>query len=77
MNYTIEIKKGEEFFIAVVKGLPGVFSQGKTEEEARENILDAITTFNTPLISSDFLGNGTAASQIVSIIYTFLNNNSS
>ena len=43
----------------------------------QKNILDAISTFKTPLISSNFLGNGTAASQIVSIIYSFLRKNTS
>ena len=42
----------------------------------KKNILDAIKTFNTPLVASNFLGNGTAATQIVSIIYSFLYNNS-
>lgn len=45
MNYTIQIEKGERLFVASVKELPGVYSQGKTKKQAKKNIHDAIKFF--------------------------------
>ena len=43
MTYRITIEKGEDFgFIAHCPAIPGCHSQGKTIEEAIENIKDAI-----------------------------------
>lgn len=43
MNVTIVIEKDESgYYSAEVPALPGCFSQGKTPEEARENIKEAI-----------------------------------
>ena len=42
MKLTIVITKGEEFFIATIKEIPAVITQGKTIEEAKENVMDAL-----------------------------------
>lgn len=41
-HYTVSLKKTEEGFSVWVPGLPGCWSQGSSEEEALENIRDAI-----------------------------------
>ncbi|MDQ6762103.1 MAG: type II toxin-antitoxin system HicB family antitoxin [Bacteroidota bacterium] len=45
MKLTIVVSKGEEFFIGMIKEIPGVLSQGETVEEARENVLDALNLY--------------------------------
>jgi predicted RNase H-like HicB family nuclease len=42
MKYKIALRKSEEGFSVSVPGLPGCWSQGSTEEEAIQNIQDAI-----------------------------------
>ena len=43
MNFTIVIEKDETgYYTAEVPALPGCLSQGKTPEEARSNIKEAI-----------------------------------
>ncbi len=42
MKYKVSLKKTEEGYAVWVPGLPGCWSQGETEEEAVENIKDAI-----------------------------------
>lgn len=42
MKYKVNLKKTEEGYAVWVPGLPGCWSQGQTEEEALENIKDAI-----------------------------------
>ena len=42
MKYKVSLKKTEEGYAVWVPGLPGCWSQGQTEEEALENIKDAI-----------------------------------
>ncbi len=43
MQFTIVIEKDETgYYVAEVPALPGCLSQGKTPEEARENIREAI-----------------------------------
>lgn len=42
MKYKIALLKTDEGFSVSVPGLPGCWSQGSTEEEALENIQDAI-----------------------------------
>ncbi len=42
MRYKVNLKKTEEGYAIWVPGLPGCWSQGKTEEEALDNIKDAI-----------------------------------
>jgi predicted RNase H-like HicB family nuclease len=45
MKLTIVITKGEEFFIASIKEIPAVITQGKTVEEAKENVMDALKLY--------------------------------
>lgn len=45
MKYKVNLKKTEEGYSIWVPGLPGCWSQGKTEAEALENIKDAIGAY--------------------------------
>jgi predicted RNase H-like HicB family nuclease len=45
MKYRIALHKSEEGFSVSVPGLPGCWSQGSTENEALENIRDAIREY--------------------------------
>jgi len=45
MKYKIRLEETEEGFAVWVPGLPGCWSQGETEQEALENIKDAIKTY--------------------------------
>lgn len=42
MRYKVVLEESEEGFAVSVPGLPGCHSQGVTEQEALENIADAI-----------------------------------
>ena len=46
MRYRVSIKKTEEGYSVWVPGLPGCWSQGKSEKEALENIKDAIEAYS-------------------------------
>jgi predicted RNase H-like HicB family nuclease len=52
MKYTIAIQESEEGFSVSCPGLPGCWSQGETEEEAIENIRDAIREYLTAIAES-------------------------
>ena len=39
--FTLEYWEDDSWFVGKLKEIPGVFSQGKTIEELKENILDA------------------------------------
>ncbi len=45
MRYKVNLKKTDEGYAVWVPGLPGCWSQGKTEEEALDNIKDAIKAY--------------------------------
>jgi predicted RNase H-like HicB family nuclease len=45
MRYRVKLEKTEEGYAVWCPGLPGCWSQGATEEEALENIKDAIETY--------------------------------
>jgi predicted RNase H-like HicB family nuclease len=45
MRYRVNLKKTDEGYAVWVPGLPGCWSQGKSEEEALENIKDAIKSY--------------------------------
>ena len=45
MRYKVNLKKTEEGYSVWVPGLPGCWSQGQTEQEALENIKDAIRAY--------------------------------
>jgi predicted RNase H-like HicB family nuclease len=45
MKYRIALHKSEEGYSVSVPGLPGCWSQGVTEQEALENVKDAIREY--------------------------------
>lgn len=45
MRYRIALHESEEGFSVSVPGLPGCWSQGSTEDEAIENIKDALREY--------------------------------
>ena len=45
MRYKIALQQSDEGFSVSVPGLPGCWSQGATEQEAIENIKDAIRDY--------------------------------
>jgi predicted RNase H-like HicB family nuclease len=45
MKYKIALQQSEEGFSVSVPGLPGCWSQGASEQEAIENIKDAIREY--------------------------------
>ena len=45
MKLTIIIGKGEEFYVASIKEIPAVLTQGATVEEAKSNVLDALQLY--------------------------------
>lgn len=45
MKYRVNLKKTEEGYSVWVPGLPGCWSQGKSEDEALENVKNAIRAY--------------------------------
>ncbi|MGH7800152.1 MAG: type II toxin-antitoxin system HicB family antitoxin [Thermodesulfobacteriota bacterium] len=45
MRYKVNLKKTEEGYAVWCPGLPGCWSQGQTEDEALDNIKDAIQSY--------------------------------
>jgi len=45
MKYKVRLQQSEEGFSVSCPGLPGCWSQGRTEEEALANIRDAIREY--------------------------------
>jgi predicted RNase H-like HicB family nuclease len=45
MKYKVVLQQSEEGYSISCPGLPGCWSQGKTEQEALENIKDAIREY--------------------------------
>jgi len=45
MKYKIALRESEEGFSVSIPGLPGCWSQGATEQEALQNIRDAIKEY--------------------------------
>ena len=45
MKYKVNLKKTEEGYAVWVPGLPGCWSQGNSEDDALENIKDAIEAY--------------------------------
>jgi predicted RNase H-like HicB family nuclease len=49
LDLTIVYEDGEEgFTLATIPAVPGVLSQGRTREEARENVHDALSLMLSP-----------------------------
>jgi len=61
MKYKIALLKSDEGFSVSVPGLPGCWSQGSTEEEALENIQDAIREY---LVARDDLLKGAVVREV-------------
>lgn len=49
MKLTFQIIKGNNFFIGKIKEIPAVLTQGKSIEEVKENILDALELYLTDM----------------------------
>ena len=47
MHYKVRLRKSEEGYSVSCPGLPGCWSQGATEDEALENLQDAIKDYLT------------------------------
>ena len=45
MKLTLSISKGEEYYVGTIKEIPGVITQGKTIEETKENVIDALQLY--------------------------------
>jgi predicted RNase H-like HicB family nuclease len=52
MKYKIVLNRSDEGYSVSCPGLPGCWSQGKTEAEALENIKDAIKEYLTAVYAS-------------------------
>ncbi len=52
MKYLIVLKKTEEGYSVSCPALPGCWSQGETEDEAMENIQDAIQEYLSAVAES-------------------------
>jgi predicted RNase H-like HicB family nuclease len=52
MKYKIVLKKTDEGYSVSCPGLPGCWSQGKTETEAIDNIKDAIQEYLSAVYAS-------------------------
>ena len=61
MKYKIALQKSDEGYSVSVPGLPGCWSQGATEQEALENIQDAIREY---LAARDDLLRGTTVREV-------------
>jgi len=61
MKYSVRLEQTEEGYAVWCPGLPGCWSQGTTENEALENIKDAIMTYIATV--EDFMVGKTAPYQ--------------
>ena len=52
MKYKVLLQQSEEGFSVSCPGLPGCWSQGETEQEAIENIRDAIREYLAAIAAS-------------------------
>ncbi|MBN1188462.1 MAG: type II toxin-antitoxin system HicB family antitoxin [Dehalococcoidales bacterium] len=61
MRYKVNLKETGEGYAVWVPGLPGCWSQGKTEQEALENIKDALQSY---LVTIDELSKDNKSSYV-------------
>ncbi|MDI6781217.1 MAG: type II toxin-antitoxin system HicB family antitoxin [bacterium] len=52
MQYKVVLRRTDEGYSISCPGLPGCWSQGKTEQEALENIRDAIAEYSAAVVES-------------------------
>ncbi len=53
LDLTIVYEPGEEgWILASIPAVPGVFTQGRTREEARANVIDALRLMLSPATSA-------------------------
>lgn len=52
MKYTVVIKASDEGYSIACPALPGCWSQGKTEEEAVANIVEAIQDYQAAVLDT-------------------------
>lgn len=64
-RYTVSLKKTEEGFSVWAPGLPGCWSQGSSEEEALENIQDAIGEYL--IVVRELAAEGDARAVVLSV----------
>ena len=67
MKYRIALHKSEEGYSVSVPGLPGCWSQGATEQEAMENIRDAIREYLSVVDEQGIVEVGGTTSYAVSV----------
>lgn len=63
MKYRIALHKSDEGYSVSVPGLPGCLSQGATEQEAIDNIRDAIREYSS-VVNEQLLGEETREIEI-------------
>ena len=47
-QFTLEYWRDGSFYVGRLLEVPGVFSQGRTRDEARENVIDALRLMLSP-----------------------------
>lgn len=52
MKYKVVLRKSEEGYSVSCPALPGCWSQGETENEAMENIQDAIQEYLSAIVAA-------------------------
>ena len=57
MQLTIVVSKGDEYFVGAIKEIQGVFTQGKTIEETKENVIDALQLYLETIESENEMDN--------------------
>ncbi len=65
MQYKVILESSDEGFSASVPGLPGCHSQGATEQEALENIADAIREYLE--VAADLARRGTGREVVIEV----------
>ena len=63
MNYKVRLHDSEEGYSVSCPGLPGCWSQGESEQEALENIKDAIQEYLAAI--ADVTRSGAGGSRLV------------
>ena len=51
LKLTIELSKSNDFYIGKIKEIPEVLTQGKSIEETKENLVDALNLYIEDLLN--------------------------